>query len=221
MLRIFVLLLLLINGLYYAWSHRYLQALGWAPTEQTEPFRLAQQLHPEALRRLGASELRKSEQTPTAPAAAPPLSCLKAGPFDAAQLGPLRSALESALPADVWTLEGEPAAAARWLLYMGKYANAEALAKKRAELAALGLKAEAVDSPTLQPGLSLGSYPTQAAAAAELSALSRRGVRTARVLQQPTEASATLLRLPAVDDALRAKLDALTPALAGKALQPC
>ncbi|KAI9872383.1 MAG: hypothetical protein M1823_008188, partial [Watsoniomyces obsoletus] len=51
--------------------------------------------------------------------------------------GALRSALETALPPGSWQLESsvEPA---RWIVYMGKYSNDEALAKKRAELRQLG-----------------------------------------------------------------------------------
>jgi hypothetical protein len=51
--------------------------------------------------------------------------------------------------------------------------------------------------------------------------LSQRGVRTARVVQERSEQRGQYLRLPAVDDALRAKLDALKPQLQGKALRAC
>jgi hypothetical protein len=51
--------------------------------------------------------------------------------------------------------------------------------------------------------------------------LSQRGVRTAQVVQEHAEVRGTLLRVPAADDALRAKLDELKPLLAGKVLSPC
>ena len=50
MLRLLVLLLLLANGGYYAWSHGYLLPWGVGPTQQAEPQRLQQQVHPEAVR---------------------------------------------------------------------------------------------------------------------------------------------------------------------------
>jgi hypothetical protein len=46
-------------------------------------------------------------------------------------------------------------------------------------------------------------------------------VHTAKVVQERTEGKGQLLRLPAVDDTLRAKLDDLKPALNGKALKAC
>lgn len=49
MLRFLVLLLVLLNALYYAWSHQMLQDYGLAPAEQREPARLQQQIRPELL----------------------------------------------------------------------------------------------------------------------------------------------------------------------------
>ena len=100
-------------------------------------------------------------------------------------------------------------------------ANADALAKKSAELAALKLKFQPLNDPALRPGLSLGGYETQAAANAALADLVQRGVRTARVLPERAEVRGVMLRLPAADEALRRKLDALKPVLADKALTPC
>ena len=49
MLRFLVLLLALLNVVYYAWSHQMLQAYGFAPMQQGEPDRLNQQIRPELL----------------------------------------------------------------------------------------------------------------------------------------------------------------------------
>jgi hypothetical protein len=49
MLKLLILLLLLANGAYYAWSHGALAQLGLAPTHQAEPERLQQQVQPELL----------------------------------------------------------------------------------------------------------------------------------------------------------------------------
>jgi hypothetical protein len=46
-------------------------------------------------------------------------------------------------------------------------------------------------------------------------------VHTAKVLQERPEGKGQLLKLPAVDDTLRAKLDDLKSALNGKALKAC
>ena len=50
MLRLFVLLLVLANGLYFCLSQGLLRAYGFAPVVQAEPQRLAQQIRPETLR---------------------------------------------------------------------------------------------------------------------------------------------------------------------------
>jgi hypothetical protein len=46
-------------------------------------------------------------------------------------------------------------------------------------------------------------------------------VRTARVVQERAEARGQILKLAAVDAALRAQLDTLKPQLEGKPLRPC
>ena len=218
MLRLFVLALVLVNAVYFVWSQGLLQALDLGPAPQTEPQRLAQQIKPEALRLLNAQELRQAEATSRV--AAKPSVCLQAGLFDETQGALLRTALESSLPPDAWTLEPvvEPA---RWIIYMGPYANAEALAKKRAELTALKQRLEPLTNPTLARGLSLGGFETQAAAAAALNDVSRRGVRTARVVQEQAGLRGVMLRLPAADSTVRSRLDELSPVLAGKVLNPC
>ena len=54
MLRLTVLLLLLANGGYFAWSQGLLLPWGYGPLQQSEPQRLRQQIRPEALR-IGAT----------------------------------------------------------------------------------------------------------------------------------------------------------------------
>lgn len=219
MLRLFVLALVLLNGLYFSWSHGLLRGLGLAPVQQTEPQRLDRQIRPEALHLLTQQELGLPEAVPRALVAGA-TECLQAGLFDEVQGALLRRTLAASWPAGSWALDAavEPA---RWIIYMGKYASTADLDKKRAQLAYLNLKYEPLVNPALALGLSLGGFETQAAANAALEALSRRGVRTARVVEERAEARGLLLRLPGVDDALRARLEALTPALAGKPLTAC
>lgn len=221
MLRLLVLLLLLANAGYFAWSQGLLASYGFAPSQQSEPQRLTQQLRPEAMQLLSPREAQQLENTP-APArpAATPAECLQAGPFNEAQSATLRASLQKALPAGSWALEGnvEPA---RWMVYMGKYTNADALAKKRSELRQLGVSFETVSSEALSPGLSLGSFATQAAAESELAKIATRGVRTAKVIQERAESRGQLLKLASVDAGLKAQLEDLKPQFGGKALQAC
>lgn len=218
MLRFFVLLLLLLNGLYFAWSHEYLRGYGFGPTQTAEPQRLSRQIRPEAIRILSVKEL--ADETVSAPTHAKPTECLQAGLFDERQTAALRLALKASLPEGAWalTLETNPA---RWIVYMGKYPNTEALVKKRKELMALKLPIEPLSNATLEPGISLGGFETQAAADAALAALSQRGVKTAHVVLEHGVVTGSRLKLPEVDDALRARLSTLKPEVINKPLQAC
>jgi hypothetical protein len=218
MLRLTVLLLVLGNAAYFAWSQRLLAPWGVAPVQQSEPQRLKQQIRPETLRVLAAEEARRLESTglTSAPRAS---ECLQAGVFDEAQVKALRQVLE-AWPNGSWSVESavEPP---RWIIYMGKYLTAENVARKKAELRQRGVSFEALSNPGMEPGLSLGGFATEAAAARQLEELTQRGVRTAKVVQERPELRGQLLRLAAVDDALRPRLEELKPALGGKSWRLC
>ncbi|MGZ5182609.1 MAG: SPOR domain-containing protein [Ramlibacter sp.] len=213
MLRLVALVLLLANAVYFAWTQGMLQPIGAAPAQQSEPHRMAQQIKPEAVRVLTADEARKLE------AAARPPECLQAAPIEDAATEPLKQALAS-WPSGSWTLEpvSEPG---RWIVYMGKYPSADNVAKKKSELRQFGVAFEPVANPDLEPGLSLGGFPTQAEANQLLERLGARGVHTAKVVQERPEVRGQKLTLPAVDEGLRARLDDLRAPLNGKPLRPC
>lgn len=216
MLRLTVLLLLLANAAYFAWSQRLLAPWGVGPAQQSEPQRLEQQIKPQSLRILGVEEAARVE------IAAPPSraqECLQAGLFEEGQLASLKKVL-APWPAGSWLLDPavEPA---HWIIYMGKYLNAENVGRKKSELRQIGVSFEALSNPELEPGLSLGGFATEAAANQQIEALSQRGVRSAKVVQERPEMRGQLLKLPAVDDSLRPRLDDLRPALNGKSLRTC
>ncbi|RYF23438.1 MAG: SPOR domain-containing protein [Comamonadaceae bacterium] len=253
MLRLAVLVLILANAGYYAWYEGWLRGVGLAPTEQTEPQRLQQQINPEQLRVVrtqpngqpladagngnGSASAPASSapaaassagNTGTAVASAPtpspaptpePTVCLQAGVFDQKQADALRPAVAAALPSGSWSLEGT-SIAGRWMVYMGRFADDEALEKKRAELR--GRKVP-YDRPgaALEPGLSLGRFSTEEAAERALAALGTQGVRTARVVQERSDATGYQLRVPEATADLRAKLEALRAELGGKPVRTC
>lgn len=263
MLRLLVLVLVLANAAYFAWTKNLLAPYGFAPASQSEPQRMTQQMRPEAMRITVPAQASATTVAPSpipaassaqaavtatltttsgsttatlsspavsasaAPlaaawraAAAGPTECLQAGLFNEEQTVVLRDRLQSTLPANSWVLENivEPA---RWMLYMGKYGSPEALEKKRGELRQLRVSFEPLNNPSLEPGLSLGTFPAKADAEAEMARISKRGVRTAKVIQTGVEARGQKLRLPAVDAALRPQLEAIKPMLAGKPLKTC
>jgi hypothetical protein len=195
-----------------------LRSAGFAPAQQQEPQRLGQQLMPQALQVLSEQEFRRVEAQVQADLV--PKECLQAGPFDDAQVSVLRQALESALAPGTWQLD-PVVVPAHWIVYMGKFASAEGLAKKKDELALMRLVPQNLTNPALEIGLSLGGFDTQAAAAAELAKLNLRGIRTARVVQEHQEGQQTMLKVPAITEELKNRLSDIKAALAGKPLRSC
>jgi hypothetical protein len=218
MLRFFVLLLLLVNGAYFAWSQGHLASFGFAPSNPSEPQRLQTQIKPDAIRLLNATEAKRVEALASAPPAKSP-ECLQSALLTEAQANAIRSATTS-MPANSWSLDSatEPV---RWIVYMGKYANAEALAKKKSELRELSVAFESLKNPTLEPGVSLGAFATQAQANESMVNLAKRGVRTAKVVQELPERKGQLLKLPLVDDALRSQLDGIKSVVGATGLVVC
>ncbi|HUR87948.1 MAG TPA: SPOR domain-containing protein [Ramlibacter sp.] len=214
MLRLLVFLLLLANAAYFAWSQNVLSVVGLQPAQQSEPQRVVQQIKPEAIRILPGDEAKRIE---IAAVRAP--ECLQAGLFTDGEAESLKQALDT-WPSGSWTIEPatEPP---RWIVYMGKYTDPAVLEKKKGELRGMNVSFEPLANATLEPGFALGGYPTEAAAKQQLQALTQKGVRTAKVVLEKPEARGQSLKLPAVDDSLKPKLDDLKSALNGKPLKAC
>lgn len=152
------------------------------------------------------------------PAPAVATACWQAGVFDERQAANLRQAL-AGLPNGSWRLE-EVQLPGRWMVYIGKLADADAVAAKRAELRALGVDTDRPGA-ALEPGLSLGRFSSEEAAQRALTELGRKGVRTARVVQERRNSPAYRLRLPNADDSLRRQVRGMRNALAGRELRRC
>lgn len=216
MLRLVVLVLMLVNLGYMAWGQGWLLPYGLGPVSQREPQRLARQIRPEAIQILKVEEIGQIASE----GRTDQLECLQSEVLNVVQADKLRPILQGALPAPAWNLD-ELTTPERWIVYMGKFANAAELDKKRAELTRLGISGEAPRNPDLALGISLGVFDLEAQAQTSLKALVERGVRTARVVQDLPAQQRFRLRLPAVDEDLKAKLSAIQTALPGQVLQPC
>ena len=99
MWRWMVLLLVVINGLFWLWSHGQLRDLGWGPVEVAEPARLKNQLHPEAL-----------VVKPQAPAPTPPAAASTAAPAaeaNAAMPSPAAPSPSTTPPVQAPTVKGK------------------------------------------------------------------------------------------------------------------
>lgn len=223
MLRTLTWVLLALNLAFFSWAQGWLRPLGWGPVEQREPQRLAAQIRADELR---VAEPGSAAPSPGRPAAEAPASlCWTVGVFDERQVEQLRRGLAD-LAAEGWSFEPGLLKAERWIIYMGRYPNLDAVSRKRAELKVINVTAEAPRSPALEPGLSLGAFESQADAQAGLLRLAERGVRTARVVQEWPETRGFVLRLPAADAVLKAQVEAIkaegqATVLSGRQWAPC
>ena len=261
MLRWAIAVLLVANGLYFAWTQGHLAAIGFPPTsEPREPKRLTQQIAPENVRLLNGprgaeppttpapvpesaapahppvaappaateapppAALAAPTATPTAaaPAAAnEPRACWQASGFSPEQAELLRAELRLlGLGGGDWQLT-ETRSPGRWIVYMGRYDSAEQASRKKAELRAMGVDFRDVNTNGLAPGIALGTFSSEEAAREGLQLAERRNVRTARVVQERAEGLSYSLRLPAIGETVRARIEALGPAMAGRGLQRC
>lgn len=240
MLRLTVLLLLLANLLVWGYTQGHLALVGLAPEQQREPERLSQQLRPEKLQLLPPMpDPAPAQATPIeppaepAPVAAPEnpapqasatasrkTACWQATGYNASQTILLNAALQKLPGLDKrWTLT-EAVSPGRWIVYLGKFPTAEALQRSRDSLKQLGVEYRDVNSPSLSPGLALGTFSTEVGAQQALQNVSKEGVRGARVVQVRPDARSITLNLPAITDAERDQIQQL-PVLADKQLQRC
>lgn len=216
MLRTAVLLLLCANLAFYAWTQGWLDGVVGAQQSEREPERLKRQVHPELVQLLSA------RAASAAAAASATVACLEAGPFTDAEASVAEGALLAAgLPAGRWETSVQERAG-DWLLYMGRFADAETLQKKEAELQRRRVPFEPVHgSPELEPGLSLGRFAERAAADTALAQLTQRGVRSARIVTLTEPARAHLLRVNQPDAALQAQLAGLKVPALGSGFRAC
>jgi hypothetical protein len=212
-LRALVCLLLLANLAFFAWAQGWLDAVVGARAQGgREPERLARQFQPESVRILPPDEAASAMMTPAA------LSCLEAGPYTAAEAEQAEAAMQPALPARSWA-RGKVDQPGVWLVYLGRFATADARQKRAEELRRRETPFEEVQNPPeLAPGLSLGRFDSRAAADKALEALAQSGVRAARVVTLSEPVTLVSLRVDRADAALAAKVAALAATVKGKPL---
>ena len=216
MLRALIALLLLGNLAFFAWTQGWLDDIvGVRSTGDREPERLLRQVHPELIRILpaGAASGAAAEVAAT--------RCLEAGPFGDAEITAAQAAAQVALPAGSWvTVNTEQPGT--WIVYMGRYATAEALTKKEDELKRRKLPFEEVrDTAALAPGLSLGRFDTRAGATQALDRFAQLGIHTARVVERAPASTRHVLRVEKADAALAARIAALSVDALGKGFAAC
>lgn len=232
MLRALVVLLVLANLGFWAWSTGALEIVGLAPVRERDPARLAQQVRPDAVRVLARAEaaaaLRAaSASSPGGKPAAASLQCLEAGPFASTAVEAAESVLAAALPAGSWVRTSKDVAA-QYAVVLGPFAGSDAQQKKAEELGRLRVTFEELILPADGAGLgggrrgfALGRYDSRAAAEAALAGFSERGVRTARVAVLREAISESRLRIDNASPTLTEKARAISAAALGSGFAPC
>ncbi|WP_120965408.1 SPOR domain-containing protein [Comamonas sp. lk] len=146
-------------------------------------------------------------------------SCYLASNLDERQVGHIRRAL-TAKPKSQWELIPSHQGG-RWMVYMGKFPDAEFLDRKRVELRLMDIEFDRAGG-ALEPGLSLGRFSSEEAAQRQLATFARQGVRTARVVQERAELTTYALRLPKATASFKQEVTALLGKnLEAKALRSC
>jgi hypothetical protein len=213
-LRLLVLVLLLANAAFYAWTQGLLDGVvGVRAQGDREPERLSRQVRPENVQILSA-------RAAASMAAANNATCLETGPYAPDQIDGAVSAL-GALPSDSWRNVRTDVPGV-WLVYMGKYPNRDAMLKKADELKRLRIPYEEVHAtPELEGGISLGGrFQNQSTADQALADFTQRGVRTARVVLLSAPTAEYTLRIEKATPAIQAKLSGLS-GLLGKPFVAC
>jgi len=141
------------------------------------------------------------------------------------QFASLRDVLKGKLADNAWDVS-TAVQPARWIVYSGKYASADALATRKAELRQMQVEYRDVSAAALQPGLALGTYSTEAGAQQALKDVTKAGVKGAKVVVERPEATVYTVKLPEATDALRSSFEQAisrlpTDLLRNKTLQPC
>ncbi|MBP9941433.1 MAG: SPOR domain-containing protein [Comamonas sp.] len=229
MLRFALLVLLVANAGYLAWSQGWMATLGWTPEAQTEPYRLKQQVRPDVLSVVPTPPAAATPPptTPSASATEPDEEilpettvCLQSENMDEAQSKKLQQVLQqSDLPSTSWEMQSSTISG-RWMVYLGKFPNETALEKRRAELRTRKIGYDRAGG-SLEPGLSLGRFSSEDAATRELGQMLNQGVRGARVVQERAPQTLYALRLSHATAAQRSILQRLQPSMGGKALRAC
>jgi hypothetical protein len=149
--------------------------------------------------------------------------CLQSKDNDAAIASKLATSFKEQLPgATVQTFISTNGGL--WMVYMGKYADINAATKKLAEVKGLKIPGDFAlirNTAGLQPGISLGAFRSKEAANTRLQEVGKKGVKTARVVEVTAPKELNTVKLPELDQTLRAKADEAAKKAGGKALEVC
>ena len=228
-MRALLLSLLLLNLALFFWLRGMFGAL---PSAGHEPARLDQQIAPERIRVLTDLEVQQLKRraressaaaAPVIAAADSAVSCLEIGDFAGdGLLARLRQKLTELKLAD--RASEQILEVPGWYMVYVSPAQSRAQAERRVEeLRAQGVRDLLIiqDNSALRFAISLGSFRDVELARKHLAQLERRGVKDARVSDNPTSLRATRVRVRGLDAAAVTQLGALQKDFPQQKVQPC
>ncbi|MCV2353539.1 hypothetical protein LNV09_05120 [Paucibacter sp. B2R-40] len=211
MLRALVLLLILLNGLFFGWTRGWLDGvIGIKASGEREPERVAAQVHPERITLL----------SPQAAAALQTRSCLElASPLNGdAALAEAQAVLQRAgFTASDWQAQSAEQPGV-WAVASIRLPSKDFQARKEETYKKMRIAFEYLSGPPEElPTMVLGRHASEKAAQAALDAYTQRQLKGLRVLQLQAPMQRHVLRVPKADSAQAAKLLGLAkePALQG------
>lgn len=208
-LRLSLLLLLLANVAFFAWSRHF----SAGPGGPAEGHLLQQQINRDAIRLLSPQEVS---------ALAAKSACVEWGGFAAEAAGRAEETLLKLLPGVRY---GRRTAqeAATWWVFMPPQPTRQAAQQKAAELRRLGVEELFIvqEDSKLRNAVSLGVFRTQEAARNRLEQLRALGVRTAQVGPREAQMSVSYFQLRDMPGDANARLAELKRAQPGSDLRAC
>jgi hypothetical protein len=159
---------------------------------------------------------------PVAGGAGERVACLEVGPLAAGEVAAAERALRDLQSSGLAWTQQKSERGGVFIVYLGKFPDEAALAKRRDELRKAQIPFDELRSSSdLQPGLSFGRYENRAAADTALDELRNRGVKAARVVTITPPATVTMLRVERAEPALATRLSQLALPPLGTGFKPC
>lgn len=213
MLKLIFFLLLLANGVLFAFHQGYLGSFG---PDGHEPERMNNQLNADKIKLIAASAPISTPASASAPApdavtsaaqpgnpneqAAPKMACLEIGAFTAVEARRFEAQLAS-LPLTEKPTRLDISEPSSHMVLIPPQNGKAGADKKVAELRALGVTDYFVladhSNPELRWGISLGVFKSEEAARAFLAQLGQKGVRSARLAEYKAPMKKIAFRLQA------------------------
>lgn len=213
-LRLIFFLLVFANLVFFAWAQGY---FGEANPNR-EPDRLSQQLQPEKLRLIASEASAPAAAATTTPMAAD-LACRIVGGLSMVNAEALKAAVLAAGAEAQLMPQVEPML---HFIVIGELPNVAAAEKKAAELKRFGVvEQETVGLDGGRMEIVLGRLPTEAAAREALSALNKRGIKSARIDSRDQPPAKARVELRGTPDKLLQQLPQLIAPYADASVTEC